>query len=76
MSGRKYVWRKDHGYFTFAEVVCGTRGHLSKLGLQIIRDFYVYFQSTKQLFVHDGGQYLVLWHGDQTIVSGTDIDVG
>jgi hypothetical protein len=25
MSGRKYVWRKDHGYFTFAEVVCGTR---------------------------------------------------
>ena len=20
----KYVWRKDHGYFTFAEVVCGT----------------------------------------------------
>ena len=20
----KYVWRKNHGYFTFAEVVCGT----------------------------------------------------
>jgi hypothetical protein len=25
MSNWKYVWRKDHGYFTFAEVVCGTR---------------------------------------------------
>ena len=20
----KYLWRKDQGYFTFAEVVCGT----------------------------------------------------
>jgi hypothetical protein len=25
MSVRKYVWRKDHGYFTFAEVICRTR---------------------------------------------------
>jgi hypothetical protein len=25
------------------------------------------FQSTKQLIVHDGGQHLVLCHGDQTI---------
>jgi hypothetical protein len=43
------------------------RGHLGKLGLQIIRDVKIDFQSTKQLLVHDGGQYLVLCHGDQTI---------
>jgi hypothetical protein len=24
VSDWKYVWRKDHGYFTFAEVVCAT----------------------------------------------------
>jgi hypothetical protein len=29
-------------------------GHLSKLGLQIIRDVKIDLQSTKQLLVHDG----------------------
>jgi hypothetical protein len=30
------------------------QGHLSKLGLQIIQDVKIDFQSTKQLLVQDG----------------------
>jgi hypothetical protein len=51
------------GYFD----VFKDRGHPGKLGLQITWDVKIEFQSTKQLLVHDGGQYLVLCHGDQTI---------
>ena len=47
-------------FHVVTNVVCGYLdvfkdwGHLSKLGLQIIRDVNIDFQSTKKLLVHDG----------------------
>jgi hypothetical protein len=59
----KIQYIKDQGYNVVEMWECQWLAS----GLQIIRDVKINFQSTKQLLVHDSGQYLVLCHGDQTI---------